>query len=657
MATGWIDEAKANKIFDVAPALGLRPARGQSFKPCPACNAEKRGSSDSRGPVGVRSDGLGWRCWSCDAKGDVVDLAAFVKAGKPVRDMSREEMSDLREGLARKGVCSSSNPGARVQRLVSITPKRAPPQARGPSAMRWTPNLVSDCESMIWTDSGAVVLAYMQSRGFTEETLKKWHIGALCIQRENGPEYYVAIPVLDRDKKPVNIRFRSVPHTCGWCGGPGCKRCKQTGKAQKVYLRSPGRPSTLFGVKNLQDDTTKDVIICEGELDVVALWQMGFTHNVVSGTAGAGTWADEWLDALEPYKHFILSYDADKAGDEGASGVADKLGRDRCSRARLPYKDAAECLEKCVGGETIRRAMDDAQPLLEAGIVRIDSYAQEIEALISDPTRLKGLPTGSKELDDALGGIRPGLWVITGDTAAGKTSFTTWLALEQGRRGVGVLLTSFEQRPVGTVQKLLRAEIGGDFTQVTQQARSDAMTKLGGLPIYMVDHYGHLDPKELTDLIGYSVRRRDVRVAVVDHLGFLIDGAEDERRAIEKVVREYAVLAIQTGITLVLICHPNNLSVTQQRRVMLGDLKGASAIRQDAHVGLVLERMLPGRAVKHPACAVHIDKCRSEFGLQGARSVLYYDPEACVYADRWEDTPTGRGSRAPNTKPFTQEIL
>ena len=207
------------------------------------------------------------------------------------------------------------------------------------------------------------------------------------------------------------------------------------------------------------------------------------------------------------------------------------------------------------------------------------------------------------------------------------------------------MLTSFEQRPVGTVQKLLRAEVGTDFTHVTQQDRADAIKQLGQLPLYLLDHYGHLGSDELRDVIGYAVRRRDVRWILVDHLGFLVDGAEDERRAIEAVVREYATLAIQLGITLVLICHPNNTSIAQQRRVMLGDLKGASAIRQDAHVGIVLERLLPGRAVQHPAAAIHVDKCRSEFGLQGARVTLFYDPEACVYGDAWEHTPQGKAGR------------
>jgi 5S rRNA maturation endonuclease (ribonuclease M5)/archaellum biogenesis ATPase FlaH len=562
-----------------------------------------------------------------------------------MKELSKIEMTTLRATMSDKGMCSSeSGFNKKVQPLVRRKPKPVQTQEpidRSPKEFRWRENIVQECEDRMWSDVGASTLSYLMSRGFSEEALREWHIGCLEVKRRNGSEFYVAIPVFDKNGDAVNMRFRSVPGTCGDCGGSGCRRCKQTGKTKKIYLRCPGRPSTLFAVKNLEADTDVGVIICEGELDVIAMWQFGFQKNVVSGTAGAGHWTEEWLDFLEPYRHFILSYDADKAGDEGAKSVADKLGRDRCSRARLPYKDAAECLENCVGGESISQALDDAQPLTEAGLVRVDAYAEEIETLIQNPGQLKGLTLGSAALDQALGGLRPGLWIITGDTAAGKTTFTTWLALEQARHGVPVLLTSFEQRPVGTVQKLLRAEIGGDFTNSTQNERSVAMNSLGRLPIFMVDHYGHLDPKELRDLIGYSIRRRDVKLAIVDHLGFLVDDAEDERRAIEKVVRDYAVLAVQTGITLALICHPNNLSVAQQRRVKLGDLKGASAIRQDAHVGIVLERILPGRVVQNPACAVHIDKCRSEFGLQGARVIMYYDPQACVYADEWEQTPTG----------------
>ena len=641
----WISDVRNFDTADVGVAFGLKKTRGNALAPCPACSATQRGSSDRRGPVGLRTDGQGWRCFKCEVGGDGADLAAWAAKGKSMRQMNKEEMSGMRNLIAKAGFCSKKDGSMRITAAVPIAQKKKQPEQRVPagvgSALRWRDDLVDTCAQTLWDESGAAALAYLQGRGFNEAALKHWKIGCLNVQ-SNGKvvDRYVVIPVLDRDGVPVNARFRSVPGKCLRCGGSGCSRCKD-GEVKKIYLRSPGRPTTLFGVQSLAENFDNDVLICEGELDVIAMWQYGYDENVVSGTAGAGTWAEEWLDLLEPYKHFILSYDSDEAGDKGAKSVADKLGKDRCSRARLPRNDAAQCLTDAIGADRIFDCLENSQPLLEATLVKVDAYAGEIEDLINNPDQLRGLTTGSTVLDEALGGWRPGLVIVTGDTAAGKTSWTTWAALEQARRGVPVLLTSFEQRPIGTVQKLLRSEVGCDFTHVSAQERAVAMQQLGKLPIFMVDHYGHLASQELEDIISYSVRRRDVRVAVVDHLGFMVDGAEDERRAIEAVVRKYAVVAVQMGITILMVAHPNNMSVAQQRRVKLGDLKGASAIRQDAHVGLVLERLQPGRGVDHPAIAVHVDKCRSEFGLQGSRVVQYYDPQACVYADEWALTPSG----------------
>jgi KaiC/GvpD/RAD55 family RecA-like ATPase len=662
---GWIDDIKARAtVAQAAQAVGLRATRGAGLTPCPACNAEHRGSDDKRGPVGSRTDGQGWKCFRCDASGDVIDMLALAWGGGRLRELAPEQRTQLRERCSAQGWCSADDEGRTgasrgapaVRRLPTPAPAsqprpRAPagppaatPQQGGPFG--WRPELPAECEAALWAEEGAQVLAYLQGRGFSEETLRHWRVGAHLVRASDGRvlEQYVALPVLDAKGEAMNVRFRSVPGACLRCGGTGCDRCK-AGQVKKVYLRCPGAASTLFGVHQLDGDPDTEVVVTEGELDVLALWQYGLRANVVTGTAGAGTWLDEWLDVLEPYRSFLLAYDGDEKGEEGAQALAAKLGRERCSRVTLPHKDAADCLAACVGQRTVHAALDAASPMMDVKLVRVDTYADAIEQLVQRPSELRGLPTGSAKLDEALGGWRPGLVVVTGDTAAGKTSWTTWVAREQALRGVPVMLTSFEQRPIGTVQKLLRAQLGGDFSHATEHERRAAMAQLGQLPIYVLDHYGELGTQQVLEAVGYAVRRRGVKVAVIDHLGFLTTGAEDERRAIEDAVRKMAVFAVQREVTLVLICHPNNLSVTQQRRVMLGDLKGASAIRQDAHVGIVVERILPGRAVQHPATAVHVDKCRSEFGLQGARVTQFYDPESCVYGDSWEATPAGRAGR------------
>ena len=72
------------------------------------------------------------------------------------------------------------------------------------------------------------------------------------------------------------------------------------------------------------------------------------------------------------------------------------------------------------------------------------------------------------------------------------------------------------------------------------------------------------------------------------------------------------------------------------------DLKGASAIRQDAHVGIVVQRLPIKSEDSKPSTVVYLDKVRSEFGKAGSHCVMAFDPLACIYADSWNLTPAGK---------------
>ena len=96
------------------------------------------------------------------------------------------------------------------------------------------------------------------------------------------------------------------------------------------------------------------------------------------------------------------------------------------------------------------------------------------------------------------------------------------------------------------------------------------------------------------------------------------------------------------------------MSISQQRRVKISDLKGASAIRQDAHVALVVERQDGVEERGFPATTIYADKVRSEFGTNGSCTTMAFDPYACIYTDRWEDTPayqTGANIVLPDSQP------
>lgn len=91
-APAWLDRLRARAIPELAQLLGLGVGPGRSLGPCPYCQNAKRGSHEKRFPIGVRADGLGWRCHACGAHGDTVTLAAIVlvKTARPRGEDWRE---------------------------------------------------------------------------------------------------------------------------------------------------------------------------------------------------------------------------------------------------------------------------------------------------------------------------------------------------------------------------------------------------------------------------------------------------------------------------------------------------------------------------------------------------------------------------------------
>ena len=69
----WYEQIQDAGLQAVSNALGLTIKRNM-VGPCPACNAEQRGSNDKRPPIGFNGDMNGWHCHQCKQTGNIVDL-------------------------------------------------------------------------------------------------------------------------------------------------------------------------------------------------------------------------------------------------------------------------------------------------------------------------------------------------------------------------------------------------------------------------------------------------------------------------------------------------------------------------------------------------------------------------------------------------------
>ena len=112
----------------VAQEVGLEELPGRSWSACPSCGARQRGSSDRRGPVGLRADGNGWRCHRCKEGGDALSLVAVAVTGSTAPN----SWTDVRRFCADRGWCSgdgSSHQPVRIRRPPPPAPRvlRRPP--------------------------------------------------------------------------------------------------------------------------------------------------------------------------------------------------------------------------------------------------------------------------------------------------------------------------------------------------------------------------------------------------------------------------------------------------------------------------------------------------------------------------------------------------
>ncbi len=165
----WFEDARAVSVAAVAGALGLTVHRN-ALAPCPACNTERRGSTDRRPPVGMRGDGNGWRCHACGASGDGIALASLVLVGE-AGALSGPQWGEVRAWYASQGWC---DPDPRADAAAVPRPVRRPPPkpAPAPAVERPDPGEVA----ALWDAAVPVVddervARWLLARGFEPATV------------------------------------------------------------------------------------------------------------------------------------------------------------------------------------------------------------------------------------------------------------------------------------------------------------------------------------------------------------------------------------------------------------------------------------------------------------------------------------------------------
>ncbi|MDO4298078.1 MAG: DNA primase [Lachnospiraceae bacterium] len=232
---------------------------------------------------------------------------------------------------------------------------------------------------LLHTEQGARAMEYLKNRGLTDETIRKFGLGYAgqysdslfrylkkqgisdSILKESGLVQFnekqgmydkfwnrVMFPIMDVNSKVIGFGGRVM------------------GDAKPKYLNSPetiifDKSRNLYGLHAARSSRKKNLLVCEGYMDVISMHQAGFTNAVASlGTA----LTSQHASLLKRYTNeIILTYDSDEAGTRAALRAIPLLKEAGLTAKVLrmePYKDPDEFI-KALGKDAFQERIDHAE--------------------------------------------------------------------------------------------------------------------------------------------------------------------------------------------------------------------------------------------------------------------------------------------------------
>ena len=412
--------------------------------------------------------------------------------------------------------------------------------------------------------------AGIRSRKLTEDTCKKFNVRV--------------------DQGPV-IRFP-------YYSGGRVVAYKERDQSKNFTWHGKNEDHQLFGQQNF--GSGKTIVITEGEMDALSVWQARPNWPVVSvanGAQGARKALQQQLKFLLGFDEIVLMFDNDEPGQKAAEDCVGLFPSDQVFIATLgSYKDASEAIQ-AGDGDAIRQSVWNKRSYIPQSIID----GRDLFDLVSSPLHGKDADYPYDDLNKVTGGLRQGeLVTITAGSGTGKSTLcgeiavslinqdqtVGYIALEESVKRTGLrLMTVSANKPLH-----LNNEIG------TEALKASFRDTVGSGRVFLRDGFGSVNPDHLLNDIRFLVKTHEVKWVILDHLSILLSGQEtnDERKMIDVVMTKLRSFTEETGIGLILISHlrrnQGDTGHEDGAKVSLGQLRGSHSIAQLSDIVIALQR-------------------------------------------------------------------
>lgn len=531
---------------------------------CPFCPS-------GTGPHGTGAfsvKGETWRCFACNAHGDIFDLHGGLNG--------TDEKTAFQEVYSLYGLVEDGRTGAPAAR-----------DAFTEQPEDFTAFYEKAAAGLCLTD-------YHKRRGISDETARRFMLG--YVPNWKHPKAPAAVPETPRLIVPISRTTYAARDT--------------RPDAPKDYAKQKaGTGSWMFNAKALQAE--QPVFVCEGEIDAISFEEVGAPAVAIGSTSYTNMFA-QLIDAQKPAQPLIIALDSDPAGLQAADEMeADLRSKGvsfyRCNDLYGREKDAnaALCADREAFIKSVREAQQEAlQPEHEREMLQ---FLQKVQGTAYRPAE-----TGINAIDRALCGgfFRQALVLLGGAPGMGKSALTQWLLEHMAARGASCLYYALEMsreqmlarslsrriwkatgRDMGALDVLQGFRWTDDQRKTVQAAVRSYRDELGGRMVYR-SASADLD-FILSDMEAAAIRQeargQAAPIVCVDYL-HLLQGKdrEDDAATIKRATKALKDFAIKHD-TAVVVISANNRASNAAGKSDLNAGRDTSSIEYSADIHLGLE--------------------------------------------------------------------
>lgn len=273
--------------------------------------------------------------------------------------------------------------------------------------------------------------------------------------------------------------------------------------------------------------------------------------------------------------------------------------RDIVEEASQGTTDAATLLDSAE-----QRIFDIRRGKNMQGLQRIDEIIiqafDRLDLLNSpDADLYKGVPTGIKELDEAITGLNRSDFILLGARPGmGKTSFALNIARHAAVNAhKKVAFFSLEMSKEQLASRLLSTEamVGGTKLRTGKLSEDEWIHLIeAGDILSKTQMYFDDNPTITVGEMKAKIRRlRDVDLVVVDYLQLMNSSGRNDNRVqeISKITRNMKILAKELNVPVLMLSQlARDSEKRTNHRPVLSDLRDSGSIEQDADIVLFLYR-------------------------------------------------------------------